>query len=118
MGVLVARQQRLGVGEQVDRVVVGDLRGGTQMGQGRRRLVLHQQQLAEGAPGEGVAGLQHHRFLQWRPRGGRVPIPQGRDPQGHLGVDVAGIELHSIGSSMELASIWGHTPLPSTPLPP
>jgi hypothetical protein len=31
---------------------------------------------------------------------------------------VAGIELHSIGSSMELASIWGHTPLPSTPLPP
>jgi hypothetical protein len=64
------------------------------VGQGRRRLVLHQQQLAEGAPGKGVAGLQHHRLLQRSPSGGRVPVPQGRDPQGHLGVDVAGIELH------------------------
>jgi hypothetical protein len=56
MGVTIARQQRLGVVEQVDRILGGNLRSGTQMGQCRRRLVLHQEQLAEGAPGKGFAG--------------------------------------------------------------
>ena len=48
-------------------------------GQGRRRVALHQQQLAEGAQRKGIAGLQHHRFLQWPLGCFGIDIPQGRD---------------------------------------
>ena len=63
-------------------------------GQGRRRVALHQQQLAEGAQRKGIAGLQHHRFLQWPLGCFGIVIPQGRDTEGYLGVGVTGIQLH------------------------
>jgi hypothetical protein len=80
---------------------VGRPRGLTRNRQGRRDVVLHQQQLAKSAERKGIAGRQHHCLLQRALGTVRIVIPQGRDPQCHLSVGVAGIQLH--GPTQELA---------------
>ena len=64
------------------------------MGQRRRGVPLHQEELAEGAQRKGIAGLQHHRLLQRTLGGIGIVVPQGRDPKSHLGVGIAGLQLH------------------------
>jgi hypothetical protein len=43
---------------------------------------------------KGLQGLQHHRLLQRTLGGIGIVVPQGRDPKSHLGVGIAGLQLH------------------------
>jgi hypothetical protein len=94
VGGVLDPQQALRVGEQVDRIVWRHRCCRPQMGQGRCCVVLHQQELAEGAQRKGIARLQHHRLLQRALGGVWILVPQGGDAQGNLGVGIAGVQLH------------------------